>query len=148
MLLLVISLIFFGFSVSQVLTPIAGFIMGSVAAQKRGIAAGIYNTMRFTGATMGMAFLGTIYSAASQKGLESYIESHFDKITKDQKEELKLIFTGIKDSSSFGLNVQEIKNQARISAYQGIKNLSLFSLVLLIIGFSLIFLEKQKNTTS
>jgi EmrB/QacA subfamily drug resistance transporter len=145
-LLLTAALIFYGLSVSQVLTPIAGFIMGSAPVEKRGLASGIYNTLRFSGATMGMAFFGAVYTGEEQNVLKTYIETHFKKINKKQQEEINLIFNGIKNSSKEGLKVIEIKEQARIAAFNGIKKLSFISLVLLIIGFTLIFLEKGKKT--
>ncbi|MCH9811791.1 MFS transporter, partial [bacterium] len=60
--LVVAGVVVFGFCGSQILTPTGALVISSAPVQKRGLASGIYNTMRFSGATLGMAVLGSIYT--------------------------------------------------------------------------------------
>ena len=64
--LLIIALVVFGCCISHVLTPMASFIITSAPIEKRGLVSGIYNTMRFTGATIGITVLGSIYTGSYQ----------------------------------------------------------------------------------
>ena len=60
-----ISLLFpalfaFGAGISFVMTPASAATLSSVPKTKTGVATGMYNTLRFTGATIGVAVLGAV----------------------------------------------------------------------------------------
>lgn len=57
---LIPSLICYGCGISLVMTPIATVTLSCFSRTRNGEASGIYNTVRFTGATIGVAFFGTI----------------------------------------------------------------------------------------
>jgi EmrB/QacA subfamily drug resistance transporter len=142
---MILSLIVFGFCISQVLTPVASFVISSVPEAKRGFVSGIYNTLRFTGATMGMALLGSIYSGVQIDQMNIYIESKGLSLTKAQKDELTLIYTGVEKKATDGLNVEEIKNESRKGAFKALRMISIISLHLALIGLLLIIAEKVKS---
>ncbi|MDX8430589.1 MAG: MFS transporter [Candidatus Algichlamydia australiensis] len=59
-LLIVPSLLTFGAGIALVMTPNSTATLSSVPEGKRGEASGIYNTMRYVGATLGVAVLGAL----------------------------------------------------------------------------------------
>ena len=54
------ALFAFGTGISMVMTPVGSVTLGSVPPTKTGVATGMYNTLRFTGATIGVAVLGAV----------------------------------------------------------------------------------------
>lgn len=54
------ALFAFGAGISMVMTPVSSQTIGSVPKTKTGVATGMYNTLRFTGATIGVAVLGAV----------------------------------------------------------------------------------------
>jgi len=56
---LVIALVLFGGGATYVLTPAGTCAISEVDPSQRGMAAGIYNTVRYAGGSMGIAILGT-----------------------------------------------------------------------------------------
>lgn len=54
------ALFAFGAGISFVMTPASAATLSSVPKTKTGVATGMYNTLRFTGATIGVAVLGAV----------------------------------------------------------------------------------------
>lgn len=54
------ALFAFGAGISFVMTPASAATLSSVPKSKTGVATGMYNTLRFTGATIGVAVLGAV----------------------------------------------------------------------------------------
>ncbi|MCF7851748.1 MAG: MFS transporter [Simkaniaceae bacterium] len=59
-LCLVVAFCCFGIGTSLILTPISNLCLSKIAPHKRGLASGIYNTMRFLGSSFGVAVIGYI----------------------------------------------------------------------------------------
>lgn len=97
------------------------------------------------GAAAGMAVLGSFFTGVQEHQMEKYLKSHFKVITKEQKKELKLIYSGVQTTSKHGLDVKSIQQDAKNSSYLGLRVISIASLVLVTIGFLLVFLERQKK---
>ena len=144
--LMILALLFFGCSGPLVFTPVKTVLVGSVPAVKRGLASGTMNTMRFTGATIGMAVLGTVYTGVQEGQMERYITRNYAEITIAQKKELKLIYSGVKRTSNQGVKVAPARRDASAAAYLGLKAISSICLAMSIAGFGLIFLERPKKT--
>jgi EmrB/QacA subfamily drug resistance transporter len=136
------AVIIFGFSISLVFTPMASFIITAAPIEKRGLVAGIYNTMRFTGATLGIAVLGSIYTNVYDHKEQRYISSHYPHPSKEQKKEWYQIAKNQKALSEKGLNTKEIKKVVKLSAYSALYAISVLSLIFSFIGLLLVFIEK------
>lgn len=54
------ALFAFGAGISFVMTPASAATLSAVSKSKTGVATGMYNTLRFTGATIGVAVLGAV----------------------------------------------------------------------------------------
>jgi len=54
------ALFAFGAGISMVMKPVSSATLSAVPPSKTGVATGMYNTLRFTGATIGVAVLGAI----------------------------------------------------------------------------------------
>jgi len=134
--------IIFGFSISLVFTPMASFIITAAPIEKRGLVAGIYNTMRFTGATLGIAILGSIYTNVYDHKEQRYISSHYPHLSKEQKKEWYQIAKNQKALSEKGLNTKEVKKVVKLSAYSALYAISVLSLIFSFIGLLLVFIEK------
>lgn len=72
--LLIPALLAFGSGVSFVMTPAGAATISSVPRAKTGVATGMYNMIRFTGATIGVAILGAVQNNVQ--------EDHFAKVLK------------------------------------------------------------------
>lgn len=143
--LLILGLVVFGSCISQVLTPMSPFIISSAPIEKRGLVSGIYNTMRFTGATMGMAVLGSMYTSVYQNHEQTYISTYHSDITPAAKAEWIRIAKKQVTTSKEGLDVQEIRDEAKAAAYSALWSISIISLCLAVTGLLLVFAEKMKG---
>lgn len=139
------GMIIFGFSISQILTPTGSLAISSVPEQKRGLASGIFYTMRFTGATLGMAVLGSIYTAEHRAELSTYIEKKYPRATKAEKEDISKIYIESRTKSSKGFNVKEIQKEAAKGSFKALQGMSVISLVLSFCGLGLVYWEKLKK---
>lgn len=74
--LLIPSLITFGAGVSCVMTPAGTATLSSVPRSKTGVATGMYNMIRFTGATMGVAILGSIQNNAQEDAFLRFMKGN------------------------------------------------------------------------
>ena len=54
------ALFLFGLGIAFVMTPASSATLSAVPKTQTGVATGMYNTLRFTGATMGVAILGAM----------------------------------------------------------------------------------------
>lgn len=144
-LLMVIGIILFGFSVSQILTPTGTLVISSVSTEKRGLASGIYNTMRFSGATLGMAILGSIYTGTEMAYMKSYIVSIHPSLSNKKKTDLERIYMGVSKTSYQGLDVKTIQKESSKAAFKALERISILSLVLSTFGLVLVYTEKIKN---
>jgi EmrB/QacA subfamily drug resistance transporter len=144
-ILMVIGVIVYGFSISQILTPTGTLVISSVLPEKRGLASGIYNTMRFTGAALGMAILGSIYTGTEMSHMKNYIVGIHPSLSTRKKTDLEHIYTGASKKSYQGLDVKKIQMEASKAAYKALGRISILSLALSILGLILIYTEKMKN---
>ena len=142
---MLIGIIAFGCSISHILTPTGALVISSAPAEKRGLASGIYNTMRFTGATLGMAILGSIYTGTEMDHMKSYMVSIKPSLSDKKKTDLEQIYTGGKKTSSQGLDVKKVQKESSKAAYIALRRISILSFVLSVIGLSLIHFEKIKR---
>lgn len=143
--ILIAAIIVFGFSGSQILTPTGALVISSAPTQKRGLASGIYNTMRFSGATLGMAVLGSIYTGSQMSHMKTYIVSTHPKLSAKKKIDLEEIYIGSKKTSSQSLDVKSIQKEASRASFISLRRISILSLFLSILGLMLVFGEKMKK---
>lgn len=143
--LLIFALVLYGSSISQILTPLGPFILGSAPVHKRGLASGIFNTLRFSGATFGMAILGSIYNGIEKKQMTALVETYPETLNSIQKKELELIYSGVQKTSETGLDVQFIRKDAAVASFHALRAISGISLAVLIVGFIFIFVERNKK---
>ncbi|MCH9617149.1 MAG: Multidrug resistance protein Stp [Chlamydiia bacterium] len=144
-ILMVIGIIVYGFSISQILTPTGTLVISSVIPEKRGLASGIYNTMRFTGAALGMAILGSIYTGTELSHMKSYMVGIHPSLSAKKKTDLEHIYTGSSTKSYQGLDVIKIQKEASKAAYMALGRISILSLALSILGLILVYAEKMKK---
>ena len=141
--IVIIGMIIYGFSVSMVMTPTFSFVISSAPVEKRGLVSGVISTMRFIGATFGLAILGSIYSGVMTKGLDQYLLNQ--KVSKPKFEIVKEIYLDGKEDSVSGVKISEIKESSKASAFESIKTISIFSLVLSVSGMLLIYGEHVRK---
>lgn len=92
--ILIISLVIFGIGISSVLTPTGATTLNATPLEKRGLASGIYNTIRFTGATLGIAILGSVSNQVKQSDLDQFISEHHLELTKSERKKMRKIYYG------------------------------------------------------
>jgi hypothetical protein len=118
------------------------FIIASAPVEKRGLVSGIYNTMRFTGATVGIALLGAIYTNSFQNQQQLIISSEYKDLSPRAKVEWTQIAKKQVTVSKEGLDVNKIHAAVRQSAYSALYLISLISLFFSTVGFILVFIEQ------
>ncbi|MCH9621449.1 MAG: Multidrug resistance protein Stp [Chlamydiia bacterium] len=143
--LMIVGFVVYGFSVSQILTPTASFVISSAPKEKRGLVAGVYSTMRFTGATMGLAILGSIHSGTMKSDMRSYINEKELHLSKTQKTEFVKIYLGGQKTSSTGLKTNLIKQDSKKAAFGALKAISIISFILSLSGLMLIYAEQVRK---
>ena len=143
--IIVAAVVVFGFCGSQILTPTGALVISSAPEQKRGLASGIYNTMRFSGATLGMAVLGSIYTGSQISHMKQYEVQAYPNLSSKKKADLEAIYMGSKKHSSEGLDVEEIQTRAASASFVSLRRISVLSFFLSGIGLLLVFGEKMKK---
>ncbi|WP_420422650.1 DHA2 family efflux MFS transporter permease subunit [Simkania sp.] len=74
--LLVPALLAFGSGIAFVMTPASTTTLGSVPKNKTGVATGMYNMIRFTGATIGVAILGALQYNIQQDAFGKFLKAN------------------------------------------------------------------------
>ncbi|MCH9611894.1 MAG: Multidrug resistance protein Stp [Chlamydiia bacterium] len=89
MWLLIIGFILHGSGISLIFTPTNTSALGSVPVNQRAVATGVYNTMRFLGATIGVTLLGGINTTVKGNELDHLSKSMVSHlVTKQQVEKV------------------------------------------------------------
>ena len=78
----------------MIMTPTGTSTLSCSPSEKRGFAAGIYNTIRFSGATLGVAILSSVVSHTQQEGYDDYMKTRTE-ISSVQKKEMAKIYFGL-----------------------------------------------------
>src|SRR5690606_13200283 len=63
---LIFGLLLFGIGVALIMTPASTAAVGAIESDKRGVASGVFNTFRYTGASIGVAIFGMMLILAKE----------------------------------------------------------------------------------
>lgn len=144
------ALLAFGCGAALVYTPISSYSIGAIAEKKRGVAAGILNTFRFLGASIGLAILGSILNGTEdhvlQKKLSQNVET--EHLTVDQLEGLlaktKNALSVLKEFSKSAQ--QYIVSSAKLAFFDGF--FFMHFVAMLLIGCVLVYAFFQLKDTN
>lgn len=78
--LMIPALLAFGSGIAFVMTPASTTTIGSVPKNKTGVATGMYNMIRFTGATIGVAIMGALQYNVQEDAFASLLKA--DRLTR------------------------------------------------------------------
>jgi EmrB/QacA subfamily drug resistance transporter len=101
---LLLGVLVFGMGVAFIMTPTGTATLSYAPSNKRGVASGIYNTIRFTGASIGISTLGSINEAIYLKNFEDFRLSE-GGLHRYNIAELKDFYMKISDNA-LGVSVQ------------------------------------------
>lgn len=74
--LLIPALVAFGAGMSCVMTPAGTATISSVPKSKTGVATGMFNMIRFTGATIGVAIMGAVQNNVQEDAFSRFLKEH------------------------------------------------------------------------
>lgn len=152
----IVGLFLFGCSMSTVMTPVGTSILSSVPIEKRGVASGVYLTLRNIASTVSIALLGCLISHGIQVEFDSHIEGYPGLDPSLLKDYVLAFLQGhslLKDFPSLSteaiLHIKQIIKLSTVTAFFWVNvvcmSLSILGFVLSIIYFNRVNLKKLRD---
>lgn len=148
---LIIGLFIFGMGNSFIMTPASTTAVGAIESDKRGVASGVFNTFRYTGASIGVAILGMTLLSTKYDTWETF-ERENPSLNQSELIELREVFYSKKgalpESSSLFKKVRalSVESTRKAMSYNVIISASLATIgVILTLVFIGAYKEKEEE---